>query len=199
MNKSFVFFLMLLFSTPSTAQWAKPEAHLPEIELGQKSAPIEVLFYYSFSCLHCAKFHRESFEKLKKNYIDTGKVRLVLRDVALDEISYFASTYAHMLTECEYLKLFHLGMEKQKDWMDKKNMQDQFLRMASMSGLRVFPKEKISENTKLSDQILMRWKEAKKKYFLEGTPAFIINGKIFNYAMGWGEFEDKLKLAVKKK
>lgn len=195
MTKKLLFFMLL--SLPLNAQWAKPEIRLPEIELGKKTAPIEILFYYSFSCLHCAQFHKESLDKLKKKYIDTGKARLVLRDVALDQISYFASTYAHMLPEKDYLKIFELGMSKQREWLGKKDMKTAFLRLAGLSGLPVFPQDQIMKNDEVSDKILKRWQEAKKKYFLEGTPAFIINGKIYNHGMSWGEFEDKLKLACK--
>lgn len=188
---------LILFALPLNAQWAKPEVRLPEIEIGKKAAPVEILFYYSFSCLHCAKFHKECFAKLKKNYIDTGKARIVLRDVALDQISYFASTYAHMLPEKDYLKIFDLGMSKQTEWLDKKDMKTAFLRLARMAGLPVFDQDKIMKNDDVSDKILQRWQEAKKKYFLDGTPAFIINGKIYNHGMDWSEFEDKMKLACK--
>lgn len=195
MTKKLLFLILLSF--PLQAQWAKPETRLPEIELGKKTAPIEILFYYSFSCLHCSKFHRESLDKLKKKYIDTGKARLVLRDVALDKISYFASTYAHMLPEKDYLKIFELGMSKQREWLGNKDMKKAFLRLAQLSGLPVFTQAQIMDNDKISDKILKRWQEAKKKYFLEGTPAFIINGKIYNFGMSWAEFEDKMQMACK--
>jgi protein-disulfide isomerase len=50
-----------------------------EIYLGRATAPLVLLEYASFTCPHCAAFHREVLPGLKRTFIDTGRVRYVFR------------------------------------------------------------------------------------------------------------------------
>ena len=61
----------------------KPEA-LPDMVLGSDKAPVTIVEYASMTCPHCAHFDETTFPELKKHYIDTGKVRYILREFPLD-------------------------------------------------------------------------------------------------------------------
>lgn len=52
--------------------------------LGRDDAPVTVVEFADYQCPFCRKFHTETFAALKKNYIDTGKVRFASRDLPLD-------------------------------------------------------------------------------------------------------------------
>src|SRR5690242_17725374 len=52
--------------------------------LGAKDAPVTMVEFTDFQCPYCQRFHVQTFTELKKNYIDTGKVRFVSRDMPLD-------------------------------------------------------------------------------------------------------------------
>ena len=52
--------------------------------MGRSDAPVTLLEFADFQCPYCRHFHTESFAELKKNYIDTGKVRFISRDLPLD-------------------------------------------------------------------------------------------------------------------
>ena len=52
---------------------------LPEMALGRKDAPVTIVQYASMTCPYCRQFQLETFPVLKREYIDTGKVRYVLR------------------------------------------------------------------------------------------------------------------------
>jgi protein-disulfide isomerase len=52
--------------------------------LGSKSAPLTVVEFTDYQCPFCQRFHLTTFPELKKNYIDTGKVRFYSRDMPLD-------------------------------------------------------------------------------------------------------------------
>ena len=54
---------------------------------GAANAPVTIVEYASLTCPHCAHFHAETLPKLKTEYIDTGKVKLVFRDFPLDGIA----------------------------------------------------------------------------------------------------------------
>ena len=70
-----------LAQTPAVPQTATA----PRV-LGSPDAPVEVIEYASLTCHHCATFHNEVLPQVKKEFIDTGKVRLVYRDFPLDRV-----------------------------------------------------------------------------------------------------------------
>ena len=65
-----------------------------EMVLGEADAPVEIIEYASYTCPHCANFHQSTFKQLKKDYIDTGKVRFVFREVYFDKYGMWASLLA---------------------------------------------------------------------------------------------------------
>ena len=68
------------------ADLMKPDA-LPDLALGSDKAPVTIVEYASMTCPHCAHFQETTFPELKKRYIDTGKVRYILRDFPLDSLA----------------------------------------------------------------------------------------------------------------
>jgi protein-disulfide isomerase len=52
--------------------------------IGSKDAPLTMVEFTDFQCPFCQRFHVSTFAELKKNYIDTGKLRFVSRDMPLD-------------------------------------------------------------------------------------------------------------------
>ena len=84
-------------------------------------------------------------------------------------------------------------MKNQTEWLKQKDQLEYFVKMAQMAGLPKVDLDQLREDTIVSDKVLARWTEAKKKYYLDGTPGFIINGKIYNYYMKYDEFEAKVK------
>ena len=197
MKKILFFLTIVLNSNLSQAQWVN-EAPVSQDVIVAKDpwAPIEVIMYYSFSCAHCAQFHKESWTKFYQDYVDTGKVKIVLRDVALDQASFCASNYAQTLSKDDYLKLFHAAMNNQTEWLKQKDSQAYLEKMIQLAGLPKADLAKLQDDKEISDKVLVRWQDAKKRYYLDGTPGFIINGKIYNYYMNYGEFEAKVKEAL---
>ena len=80
--------------SPAQAQEESTATTAPEITemaLGPEDASVTVMEYASFTCPHCANFHKGPFKQLKADYIDTGKVRFVYRDVYFDRFGLWAS------------------------------------------------------------------------------------------------------------
>lgn len=67
-------------STGGSASRADVDPYLGDIVMGDASAPVEIIEYASLSCPHCRDFWKQDFPRLKTNYIDTGRVRYVLKD-----------------------------------------------------------------------------------------------------------------------
>lgn len=198
--RKFVFILFLLFCHyPVFGFWTDSTSRESDVIIAKNPiAPIEVIMYYSFSCAHCAQFHKESWDKFQKEYVDTGKVKIVLRDVAIDKLGYCASNYAQTLDKENYLKLFHASMKHHDEWMRQKDYVSFFKKIIQMEGLPDADLLKLQDDKEISDRVLKRWSDAKKRYYLDGTPAFVINGKIYNYFMSYNDFEQKVKEELKK-
>src|SRR5580698_5642937 len=87
---------------PAQAQTAVPldqlmaPGPLPDLALGSASAPVTIVEYASMTCSHCAAFHEETWPKLKAKYVDSGKVRFILREFPLDPLAAAGS----MLARC---------------------------------------------------------------------------------------------------
>ena len=62
--------------------------------MGDPNAPVTLVEYAMFTCPHCAAFTKDVFPKIKANYIDTGKVRLVFREVYFNKPSLWAAMIA---------------------------------------------------------------------------------------------------------
>ena len=86
---TFLLSLSLVFHDAWCAHAKKPNS-LPIYSdriLGQDDAPITLYEYSSLTCPHCAAFHTDILPKLKEDFIDTGKMRFILRDFPLDPLS----------------------------------------------------------------------------------------------------------------
>ena len=70
---------------------------LGDVWLGPADAKVTIIEYASMTCSHCAAFHQDTYPELKKRYIDTGKVRFILREFPLDPLA----TAGFMLARCD--------------------------------------------------------------------------------------------------
>ncbi|HEC14544.1 MAG TPA: DsbA family protein, partial [Rhodospirillales bacterium] len=90
------FVLIASLSGPAFGATAPLEDALSEKVMGNPNAPVTIIEYASLSCSHCKAFHRDSLPKIKKEYIDTGKVKLIYRDFPLGSLALAGS----MLARC---------------------------------------------------------------------------------------------------
>lgn len=84
--------------------------------LGDRDAPVTMIEYSSLTCPHCAHFHTDVLPRIKKEYIDTGKVKLVLRDFPLNQPALIAAQIAHCVPEDRYFGFVSVLFETQAAW-----------------------------------------------------------------------------------
>ena len=89
---------------------------LPDLMLGSAEAPITVVEYASMTCGHCANFHTKVFPALKEKYVDTGKVRFIMREFPLDNLAAAASMLARCAGEGKTFPFISVLFAKQDDW-----------------------------------------------------------------------------------
>src|SRR5215469_13721819 len=84
---------------------------------GSKDAPVTIVEYASMTCPHCAAFQKDVIPKLNKDYVDTGKVRVVFREYPLDGAARMASAVARCLSGDQYFSFIDLLFKNQMNWI----------------------------------------------------------------------------------
>lgn len=150
---------------------------LGDVVLGSPVAKVTVVEYASLTCGHCAAFHKETYPDLKRRFIDTGKVRFILREFPLDPLA----TGGFMLARCEgnerYYPVTDLLFERQRAWAYADQPLDALQLLMRQAG---FSKEKFEaclKDQKLYDAVNTVKQHASDKLKISSTPTFFINGQ----------------------
>lgn len=147
---------------------------LKERVLGDANAPLTFYDYSSLSCPHCADFHTRVFPRLKRDYIDTGKVKMVFRPFPLNEPALLAEKLARCAPEEDYFKLLDIFFSKQQDWLFNGNPRDNLRQMVKVAGINDELFDACIANKPLEDGIMKIAQDGVERFKLKGTPTFIL-------------------------
>ena len=84
---------------------------------GSANAPVTIIEYASMTCPHCAAFNKDVIPQLTKDYIDTGKVKLIFREFPLDGAARMASAVARCFSGDQYFSFIDLLFANQMNWI----------------------------------------------------------------------------------
>lgn len=143
--------------------------------LGDPNAPITIIEYSSLTCPHCASFHAETLGKLKEDYIDTGKVKLIYRDFPFDAVGLRAAMLARCSNPDRYFGFLDVLFKTQEKWSRDADPIGALRNMAKLAGVTEEEFDACMANTELQDGILARRIEAQQQFGVSSTPTFIIN------------------------
>ena len=148
--------------------------------IGKEDAPITIIEYASLSCSHCADFHVNTLETLKKEYIDTGKVRMVFRDYPFNYPALLGSMVLRCIPENYRYDYMNALFKLQTDWVNKKNKKtiQELYKIMQSGGMTKEEYDACIYNTELENEILEGVMEAQNQFNIKSTPSFIINGKL---------------------
>jgi protein-disulfide isomerase len=161
----------------TAAELMKPEA-LPDMAIGSEKAPVTVVEYASMTCPHCAHFQEVTFPELKKKYIDTGKVRYILREFPLDQLAAAAFMLARCAGETDSGKYFSVVdtlFRQQMQWAVEKPIPP-LLAIAKQTGFTEKSFDDCLSNQKILEGIESIRQRAIDKFNVKSTPTFFING-----------------------
>jgi protein-disulfide isomerase len=145
--------------------------------LGDTSAAVRIAEHASFSCSHCAHFHKEVFPLIKKNYIDMGKAYLVFSDFPLDQTAMAASMVSRCLTQDKYWDFVSELFATQEDWARTTSYLDLLKKAVADKGLTSEQVDACVNNKELQDGIANRMKGVSSQWNVTSTPSFVINNK----------------------
>jgi protein-disulfide isomerase len=164
---------------------------------GNKDAKITIIAYESLTCSHCADFHKNVYPQLKKDYIDTGLVKIEFRHFPLDVAAFNASKISQCKSN-ESLKILNSLYSNQQAWVRGKNVEE------INDNLKTFIKnqgfdldfEKCINDKKIEDYVLNDRIEGTKKFKVNATPTIIINNKKFEKPLNYKNLKKSLEKLI---
>jgi protein-disulfide isomerase len=146
--------------------------------LGQADAPITIVEYASMTCPHCAHFENEVLPELKKKWIDTGKVKLVMRPFPLDQVALRAEMLARCLPPQRYYPMVETLFKTQEKWAVQ-DWRPALERIARLAGVSNKEFDACLANKALEDEIVQSRLTAATQLDVNATPTIFVNGKKF--------------------
>jgi protein-disulfide isomerase len=156
------------------AQAAEKNDPLSERVLGDPNAPVTILEYSSLTCPHCASFHANTLPQLKKDYIDTGKAKLVFRDFPFDRAALQASMLARCSNPERYFGFLDVLFKSQNKWAGASDPAQALAQTGKLAGVGDQQFQACMSNEALANKLIERRLEAEQKYQVQSTPTFVI-------------------------
>ena len=191
MNKLFLF-LILIFGLSTSAN-----AEIKRIVSGNQNAKITIIAYESLTCSHCANFHKDVYPSLKKDFIDTGLVKIEFRHFPLDIAALNASKIS-LCKQDQSLEILEKLYSNQQAWIKGKGIDEvnnnlkEFLKKAGFD----IDFEKCINNKEIEDYVLNDRIEGTKNFKVNSTPTIIINNEKFEKSLNYKNLKKTLEKLI---
>jgi protein-disulfide isomerase len=192
-----ILFVCLIISLKSYADDQKKLGDL--VVLGPNNAPVKIKIFSSLTCPHCAYFHINVIPKIKKNYVESGKVQLIFIDFPLDQSAFDASKLLHCLDKKEQIKFLDIIYKNQGKWTTGSNtneINENLKKIVKNLGITSVQFDKCINNEVVSDKILNGRIAAHQKYSVNSTPTIIINEKKFKGSASFEGIKKKIEKLI---
>ena len=165
--------------------------------LGDRSAPIKITEHSSFTCGHCGRFHRETYQQLKAEYIDTGKAYLVFSDFPLNAPALHASMISRCVAEDRYFEFTEMLFAEQDNWAYDVGYLSFLKTKAGEFGLGADAFESCLNSAELQETLVKRIQAVGEKWDVRSTPSFVINNqKVISGALPFAQFDEAVQQAI---
>ena len=191
MKKLFLF-LILIFGLSTVAS-----AEIKRIVSGNQNAKITIIAYESLTCSHCANFHKDVYPSLKKDFIDTGLVKIEFRHFPLDIAALNASKIS-LCKQDQSLEILEKLYSNQQAWIKGKEIEEvnnnlkEFLKNAGFD----IDFEKCINNKEIEDYVLNDRIEGTKNFKVNSTPTIIINNEKFEKSLNYKNLKKTLEKLI---
>jgi protein-disulfide isomerase len=187
-------FLSLAFTVKTVADTS---SSIQRIFEGNENAKVTIITYESLTCGHCADFHKEVYPELKKEFIDTGLVKIEFRHFPLDMAAFNASKIAQCNNDGKS-DLLHFLFSNQKKWAIGKTVKDanENLKKLLQDENTVIDFDKCTNNKNIEDYVLNDRIEGVKKFKVNATPTIIINNKKFDKPLNYKNLKKSIEKLI---
>ena len=172
-------------------------AEINRITSGDKNAKVTIIAYESLTCSHCANFHKDVYPKLKKEYIDTGLVKIEFRHFPLD----IAALNASKISQCKKdqgLNILESLYSNQQAWVKGSTVEEvnkNIMEFLKQKGFNI-EFDKCINNKEIEDFVLNDRIEGAKNYDVNSTPTIIINNKKFDKSLNYKNLKKFLEKLI---
>ena len=169
------------------------------IVMGPDSAIVKIKVFSSFTCPHCANFHKNVVSKIKEKYLDSNQVQIIFIDFPLDQASFNASKILHCLDKKNQMLYMDSIYENQKKWTDGSSIDeinDKLKKIAVNFEMDSKKFNKCINNEKVEDKILNGRIVGAKKYSIDATPTSVINEKKFKENVNFENINKKIEKLI---
>ena len=161
---------------------------LGDVALGDPAAQVTIVEYASLTCPHCANFHINSFPPIKADYIDTGKAKLVVREIFFDQFGLWSTMIARSGGEAAYHPMIDMFLNRQRDWYqshvraynETKNPQpiiDEMMKIGRLAGLSNERMNEALSDQEFLERLVTDFQTYSADDNVRSTPTFFINGE----------------------
>ena len=168
---------------------------------GSAEAPVTIIEYASMTCAHCAAFATTVLPEIKRDYVETGKVRFVFREFPLDGVARIASALARCQTGDNYFAFIDLIFENQHNWLDglfatggqdmtQEKVEESLIEYARISGMGRDQAIACMRDAENLAEVDANWEEAQNRYNIHSTPGFVVNGTSHTGALPYEAFKE---------
>ena len=188
-------FIILIFIF--YAQTALAENKIKNIYEGNINAKIKIIVFESLTCGACGNFHKNVYPNLKKDFIDTGLVKIEFRNFPLDLAAFNASKIAHCKNDGKS-DLLHNLFENQNEWVKGQTIEDfnENLKKFVKKNEKNLDFDSCLINKDIEDHILNDRINGVKDYDINATPTLIINDKKFDNPQNYKKLKKTLEKMI---
>ena len=191
--RKIIFFIIIFFGIISNTN----SEEIKRIIVGNKNAKIAIIAFESFTCSHCANFHKDVFPQLKKEYIDTGIAKIEFRHFPLDIAAFNASKISQCKNDGDSSILNSL-YENQQKWVKGGSAEEVNKNLKSFlidEGFNL-DFEKCISNKEIEEFVLNDRINGVKKFKVNATPTIIINDEKFEKSLNYKNLKKALEKLI---
>ena len=183
---------------PAVPPRANTAGGLDERSLGRADAPVTAIEYFSLTCSHCGAFHRDTWPRVKRELVETGRVRMVFRDFPLDEISLRAHAVARSFPADRYEPFISALFATQDRWAYARGVdhKSEIGKIAAMAGMSTDTFNAAWADDALARAILEARQKGEAEHQVSATPTFIIGAQKLPGAISFDRFEAAVREAT---
>ncbi len=166
-----------------------------EMTLGDPDAPVTVIEYASLTCPHCATFHREVLPRLKEEYIETGQVHFISREVFFDRPGLWGAMLARCAGEDRYFGMLDLLYAQQATWSrsdDPATVVEHLYSIGRQAGMTRETMDACLQDADFAQALVAWYQENATEHGIQSTPSFVINGERTGN-LPWAEFRARIE------
>ena len=179
-NLSLSYFVFLILFVTQVEGQPILEIKKNDFFIGDIEAPITIIEYSSLSCGHCANFHNDTLDDIKKDYVDTGIVRFVFRDFPFNYPALLGSMVLKCIPSDVRYDYMNALFKMQKQWVvrDNATTTKELFKIMQSGGMTKEDFDLCIKDTELENEILQGVIEAQNAFNIKSTPSFLINGAL---------------------